>query len=302
MTRQNASGRKNPWPAHEAVLYLRAMPIIGQLTDFYREEGVELCTGVAPNHADGLPWAPFTWFFKHGKSITENLGIAVQEVYFLEHLLAAFQPKRTLIIGNSMGWSTLAIGLLTARGGKVVALDMAPDAAMREGLAMTNRIAKRHKLPVSAVQGVSPRDVARIVKTELKGKVDFAFIDGLHTNEQVVLDFRAVREYATPDAVYLFHDVSLFDLHAGMREIAKLAGAAPQLILGTPSGMAILFDAACHPALARAVKAFIPPEPAIKMMRQQAWNRRHRHLARWRKSYNKRVAKLRKLAGQPAQV
>ena len=277
------------------------MPIIGKLTDFYREEGIELCTGVAPNHADGLPWAPFTWFFKNGKSVTGNLGIAVQEVYFLEHLLTAFQPKRTLIIGNSMGWSTLALGLLVKRG-KVVALDMAPDAAMREGLVMTNRVAQRHKLPVRAVQGVSPRDVPRIVKSELKGKVDFAFIDGLHTNEQVVLDFKAVRAQAAPDAVYLFHDVSLFDLHAGMHEIGKLAGAAPQLILGTPSGMAILFDAARHPALARVVKAFIPPEPAIKMMRQQAWNRRHRHLARWRKSYHKRVARLRKLAGQPAPV
>jgi len=277
------------------------MPIIGDLTEFYREEGIELCAGLAPNHADGLPWAPFTWFCKNGRSITGNLGIAVQEVYFLEHVFAAYQPKRTLIIGNSMGWSTLALGLLAPHG-KVVAMDMAPDAAMREGLALTNRVAARHRLPVRAVQGTSPQNVASIVDAELGGAVDLAFIDGLHTNEQVVLDYKAVRAKAAPDAVFLFHDVTLFDMRAGMAEIGKLAGAMPRLLLGTPSGMAILFDDARHPALARAVAAFTPPETALTVVRQAAWDHRHRHLARWRRSLAKRRARLRKLVGDPPSV
>src|SRR5579872_2411543 len=98
------SGRKT-FADDRRHAFLGLMPIIGDLTEFYREEGIELCAGLAPNHADGLPWAPFTWFCKNGRSITGNLGIAVQEVYFLEHVFAAYQPKRTLIIGNSMGWS-----------------------------------------------------------------------------------------------------------------------------------------------------------------------------------------------------
>jgi len=271
------------------------MPIIGELTEFYREEGIELCAGLAPNHADGLPWAPFTWFCRNGKSVTGNLGIAVQEIYFLEHVLAAYSPARALIIGNSMGWSTLALGLLMPRG-KVVAMDMAPDPTMRDGLALTNRIAERHGLPVRAVQGTSPQDVAAVVDAELGGTVDFAFIDGLHTNEQVVRDYVAVRAKASPDAVFLFHDVALFGMHSGMAEIGKLAGRVPKLLLGTPSGMAILFDENAHPALARAVAAFAPPETAVKVVRQAAWDRRHRHLARWRRSIKKRVNRVREFS------
>ncbi len=271
------------------------MPIIGELTEFYREEGIDLCAGLAPNHADGLPWAHFTWFCRNGKSITEHLGIAVQEIYFLEHVLAAYVPARALIIGNSLGWSTLALGLLMS-GGKVVAMDMAPNSAMRDGLALTNRIATRHRLPLRAVQGTSPQDVAAVVDVELGGSVDFAFIDGLHTNNQVVRDYIAVRAKAAPDAVFLFHDVVLCELHSGMAEIGRLAGRAPKLLLGTPSGMAILFDEAAHPALAWVVAAFAPPESAIQVVRQAAWDRRHRHLARWRRSIRKRVNRAREVS------
>ncbi len=277
------------------------MPIIGDLTDYYREEGIELCAGLAPGHAEGLPWATFTWFCRDGKCITGNLGIAVQEVYFLEHVLAAYQPKRALIIGNAMGWSTLALGLLMPQG-KVAALDMAPDQAMRDGLDLTNRVAARHGLPVRAVQAISPQDVAAVVDRELGGPVDLAFIDGLHTNEQVVLDYRAVRAKAAPDAVYLFHDVALFDLHAGIEEIGRLSGLTPRLLLGTPSGMVILFDPKLHPELTRVAAAFAPPESALAVVRQAAWDKRHRHFARWRKSINKRIGKLRGLAGGPSSV
>ena len=243
------------------------MPIIGDLTDFYREEGIEICTGLALSYADGHPGAPFTWFCKDGESMTEHLGIAPEEVYFLEHLFVAFKPKRALIIGNGMGWGTLAIGMLMTKG-KVVAFDKAPNSVTREGLALTNRIAQRHNLPVRAVQGISPQDVASVVDAELKGPVDFAFIDGLHTNEQIVLDYKAVREKSSPDAVFLFHDVAMCDLYAGMEEIGKLAGLSPRLMRSTPSGMAILFDEKRHPALAKAVRAFMPSDSAITVARQ----------------------------------
>ncbi|MGH7001814.1 MAG: hypothetical protein ACREEA_09945, partial [Stellaceae bacterium] len=108
-----------------------------------------------------------------------------------------------------------------------------------------------------------------------------------------VRDYVAVRVKATPGAVFLFHDVVFCDLHSGMAEIGKRAGRAPKLLLGTPSGMAILFDETAHPALARAVAAFAPPETAIQVVRQAAWDRRHRHLARWRRSIRKRVKRVR---------
>jgi hypothetical protein len=64
--------------------------------------------------------------------------------------------------------------------------------------------------------------------------------------------------------------------------------------------MVILFDPKLHPELARAAAAFAPSDSALKVVRKAAWDRRHRHLARWRKSINKRIDKLRGLAGGPS--
>lgn len=272
------------------------MPVIPQLVELYRAEGIEISTGLPPHHFGGFGGAPFTWFLKDGKSLTNGLGIAMQEVYLLEHLFAAFQPQCALVIGNAFGWSTLAIAALL-KGGRVVAIDSGADRNSLEGLALTNRMALRGNLPAKVVKGTSPQNVAAIVDAELGGAVDFAFIDGLHTNEQVVLDYEAVRKKASPDAIYLFHDVQEFGLGPAIGEIERLAGRTATTLWATQSGMAILFDPARHPELTRAVAAFAPPESALKVVRQAAWDHRHRHLARWRRSYQKRISRLRGLAG-----
>jgi len=277
------------------------MPIIAELVELYRSEGIAISTGLPPHRFADYGGAPFTWFLKDGQSLTNGLGIAMQEVYLLEHLFAAFQPRRALIIGNAFGWSTLAIAALL-KGGQVVAIDSGSDRNSLAGLDLTNRLAARGKLPAKAVKGTSPGDVAAIVDAALGGPVDFAFIDGLHTSAQVVLDYTAVRAKAAADAVYLFHDVQEFGLGDGIAEIERLAGRDATMLAATQSGMAILFDPARHPSLARAVAAFTPPESALAVVRQAAWNSRHRHLARWRRSLAKRRARLRKLVGDPPSV
>lgn len=277
------------------------MPIIATLVDLYRDQGIEISTGLPPHRYDGYAGATFTWYFKDGKSLTNGLGIAMQEVYLLEHLLAAYRPKRALVIGNALGWSTLAIGALIGAG-RVVALDAGTDENSLYGLDLTNRIAAAGKLPVRAVKGVSPQDVAAIVDAELGGTVDFAFIDGLHTSAQIALDYRGVRDKAAPDAVYLFHDVHEFGLEPGLKEIERLSGLEARMLWATPSGMALLCDFARHPGLAAVVAAFAPSPLVLAAIELSAWNHRHRHLARWRRSLNKRAAKLRGLAGRPTSV
>jgi predicted O-methyltransferase YrrM len=277
------------------------MPIIAQLVDLYRAEGITISTGLPPHRFGGYGGAPVTWFLKDGTSLTNGLGIAMQEVYLLEHLFAAFQPRRALVIGNAFGWSTVAIAALL-NGGRVVAIDSGADRNSRDGIKLTNRIAEVGRLPAKVVEGTSPQDVAAIVDAELGGPVDFAFIDGLHTNEQVVLDYGAVQAKAADDAVYLFHDVQEFGLGPALAEIERRARLPVTLLTATQSGMAILFDPARHPTLVRAVAAFAPPESALAVVRQAAWDSRHRHLARWRRSYRKRARRLRGLAGNPPAV
>jgi len=53
--------------------------------------------------------------------------------------------------------------------------------------------------------------------TELTGKVDFAFIDGLHTFEQVLKDFINVEKLTHKNSVVVFHDILPFDAKAAQK-------------------------------------------------------------------------------------
>lgn len=269
------------------------MPILGRLIDLYRREGVEIATGLLPQRFGNMPAANFTWFIRDGQSITNGLGIALQEVYLLEHLFARYRPGRVLVIGNALGWSTLALAALLPES-RVVALDAGFDRNSLEGLALTNRIAAAAGWNARAVKGVSPGDVAGVVKAELGGPVDFAFIDGLHTNAQIVLDHAAVAAEAAADAVYLFHDVENFALGEGLAEIERRSGRAARRLAATPSGIAILFDPARHPELGEAVAGFSPSPAALAVLTRAGWEHRHRHLARWRRSLAKRLGRMKR--------
>jgi predicted O-methyltransferase YrrM len=267
----------------------------------YRTQGIDICTGLGPPDLNDLPSAPFTRFVKHGRSITSGLGIAMQEIYFLENILSVYQPTHILIIGNSQGWSTLAISLLLPNS-KVVAIDAGFDENSLEGLNLTNRMAALAGLDgLRAIKGISPQDVKAIVDSELGGRVDFAFIDGLHSNEQIVLDFRVILPKAAEDAVYLFHDVRFANLYDGIRQIETLAGRAAQALPATPSGMMLLYDAAQHPELRQAVAAFAPTPEARALVKDEAREEGHyRHLKRnlrYNLVFMKRVNFLRRLAG-----
>jgi hypothetical protein len=69
------------------------MPIIARLAALYQSRGIDLAAGLNPSHFGGYPQAAFTWFVKDGESLTNGLGIALQEIYFLECLFARFRPQ-----------------------------------------------------------------------------------------------------------------------------------------------------------------------------------------------------------------
>jgi Methyltransferase domain len=264
------------------------VPILARLTDLYERRGIRIATGLNPSHFGNFPLAPFTWFIKDGASLTNGLGIALQEIYFAECLFERFHPGRILVIGNSSGWSTLALALLNPSA-KVVAIDAGFDKNALEGIAFTNAVAAEEGLSAHAVRGVSPRDVAPIVSDWDLAPIECVLIDGGHSVEQVESDFDAVRPNAAPDCLYLFHDVQSFDLHPGLERIAARSGLAWDLLLGTPSGMAVMYDGAHRAPGLDDVTAFIAHPEAVAIIRQAAWDHRHRHLARWRRSLRKRL-------------
>jgi hypothetical protein len=263
------------------------MPVLARLVALYRSRGIEIATGLNPSHFGNFGQAAFTWFIKNGESLTNGLGIAVQEVYFLECLFARFHPKSVFVIGNSLGWSTFAIALANPAG-RVLAIDAGLDRRAREGIDFTNRVAEAEHLAIRVVAGKSPDDVATIVQHYAMPPIEFVFVDCYQSVEQVQYDFRAVRTQAAPGCIYLFHDVAMFDLTAGIECVAAEAGLRWELLLGTTSGMAIAYDPTLSPAMLDVIAPFIASSDSIAVIRAAAWNHRHRHLARWWRSLRKR--------------
>jgi len=252
------------------------MPVFPRLLALYRQRGYDIASGLFPPHFGGFLEVAFTWLLRDGKPTTLNLGIAQQELYFLECLLATRRVERLFVIGNSFGWSTLALALICPQA-RVVALDACFTADTNAGLVLTNLIATEEGLNAAAVRGVSPEDVPAAVRDGLGGPVDLAFVDGHHTNEAVYQDFMALRPFLTADSLVLFHDVQSFRLFDGLKRVVQESGLAAQLMLGTPSGIAALFDGARLSAESRAVlDAFSPSVESLQALLAEQERRRSR--------------------------
>jgi hypothetical protein len=171
------------------------------------------------------------------------------------------------VIGNSYGWSSLALALANP-GSQVVAIDAGFDRNSLEGLDVTNRMATRLGLDVTAVQAVSPQDVGELLARTL-GQADLVFIDGYHSSEQILLDYRAVRPRLAERAVVLVHDVLFLDLTPGFRDIVTESGWAGSLLHGTTTGIALLAEELDAP-LRRLVTAFAGHDDARAVVEVQA--------------------------------
>lgn len=263
------------------------MPIINKLYELYEGAGFTVTSGLNPYHHQGYLGAPFTWLMKDGKSFSNGLGIALQEIYFLECLFSEFRPETALIIGNSFGWSSLAVGLLNPDA-RIVAVDACFDENSDIGLDLTNSLAVKAGIDVTAMKGVSPKDVPRIVDEVLDGRISFCFVDGLHTNEQVFKDYAAVKPFMDENGLILFHDVVSCDLIDGITRIGQDMGRDLELLYATSSGMAFLCMGD-DVAFQRTMKTFKGDADAIDLMRQNHRYSKHRHLNRWRRSIEKRL-------------
>jgi predicted O-methyltransferase YrrM len=230
------------------------MLVISDLVAAYAAEGFAVSTGLNPSAFNGLHSVPFTWLVRDGVEVADGLGISLPEIYLLECLAAVQPSKSILVIGNSFGWSTLALALAQPDA-TVVGLDSGADRYSLEGLGLTARLAGRlglsHVLPV---RGISPQDIPAVVKERLGGRIDLAFVDGYHSSDQIVAEYRAFRPFLEPNAMVLFHDVQYT--------------RQGTLLHATPSGIGFLTDAP-SPALARVIAAFAVDPSALAVVRER---------------------------------
>ncbi|WP_185961551.1 class I SAM-dependent methyltransferase [Telmatospirillum sp. J64-1] len=267
------------------------MSIIVPLIKAYEAHGFTISTGLNSFLFNNARAAPFTWLMRNGRSVTEGLGIALQEVHFFEQLCAASQPKRVFVIGNSFGWSTIALGLINPKS-RIVAIDAGYDHNSLEGLELTNLISSELGLNVSATLGTSPQDVDKIIATQLDGPIDLAFIDGLHTNEQVLKDALAVWPHLSPEGIMVFHDVIMCGLTPAMKEIGEKLGQAPETMWMTPSGISVLSRSRV-PEVAELLRIYAGSEEGRNILSAKAeWERerqRWRRVKKWKRSIAKRL-------------
>ncbi len=224
------------------------MSILPRLMRLYVEAGYQPLTGYSSFFFQNYMAAPFTKLVKDGKADSE-WGLALQEIMFLEHFGGFLKPARIFVVGNAQGWSTFALSLIFP-GAKVVAID--PDSP---GNILTNQIARTNKLPVQAVDASSPGDVKAVCDQFLGGPIDFALIDGIHVPENMTADFEAVRACASPDAVYVFHDVMLWGLVDAFNTLREKHGLQGRVLTRTPSGMAAAWKTAT-PEFVSYIEAF----------------------------------------------
>jgi predicted O-methyltransferase YrrM len=200
--------------------------------------------------------------------VTWHLGISLHEVNFLDSLATISPARSVLVIGNSYGWSAVALALANPDA-KVTAIDPALSPDTLEGLKITNAIAKAAELALVAVRGAAPQDVASLVPEHLPAPPDLILIDALHNNEHVVIDFEAARKVASPDAVFLFHDVHDFNLYAAMDHV-RATGLVVRRLMATPSGMVIAFPASREGSLAPVLAVYGPDEADLAVIEYES--------------------------------
>lgn len=249
------------------------MTVFEKLVEAYEAEGFDVAAGLNPTLADDFFAAPFTWIVRDGTSVTDGVGISPQELYLLENLAQAQPARQIFVIGNAFGWSTLALALANPDA-RVVAIDAGVDENTVEGLDVTTRIAKQLGLDVTALRATSPQNVAEVVENTL-GSIDLAFVDGFHSREQIVRDYRALAPLMTDDGIVVFHDVIFCDLVSGFDQIVKDSGWWGRLLPATTTGMALL-TAKRTPALASLVRAWGGADAAWSVVRAAATEQAHK--------------------------
>jgi hypothetical protein len=124
-------------------------------------------------------------------------------------------PK-IFIVGNAFGFSTLFCSELFPNSSIDVIDNQSEGSSNALGNQITKELSKKYNLDINLTIGSSPVDTPRALRFK---EYDFVFIDGLHTNEQVVLDFEAIEPYLSQNSICFFHDVKYCSLYGAISEL-----------------------------------------------------------------------------------
>jgi hypothetical protein len=243
-----------------------------EIIDIYERFGYKIRTGLYPWHFNSNRHGelPFTYLTKNGIYLNSGGGISLHEIYFFEQIFKNYTPPNIFIVGNAFGFSTILISLMNPSS-NVIAIDAGVEGYDNdEGITLTNKIAEEQNLNCQVVKGFSPQDVKRLVEYKFNGKIDFVFIDGLHTNEQQYVDFEECYRHANQDCIFLLHDVLNYNLKASLEKIIdEKPELSHRILWRTPSGMAIFFPQSVPSELKKVIEIFSERDEFIQHIIKQ---------------------------------
>lgn len=123
--------------------------------------------------------------------------LAMEHYHVLRHAHTMLNPRTYLEIGVSSGKS------LSMSGADTVAIGVDPLTGVQDQQLFISPVCVPHLFKLTSNDFFAQGHLGRLFP---KGKLDMAFIDGLHLFEQALMDFVNLEQYATENSVIFIHD------------------------------------------------------------------------------------------------
>eukprot|EP00929_Paragymnodinium_shiwhaense_P053255 TRINITY_DN26660_c0_g1_i1.p1 TRINITY_DN26660_c0_g1~~TRINITY_DN26660_c0_g1_i1.p1 ORF type:complete len:431 (+),score=68.50 TRINITY_DN26660_c0_g1_i1:55-1347(+) len=178
---------------------------------------IQVLPGTAKLLGCGLPGASppdaICRCVEHAGRVGTGTGVSDSDVELFVRLSTVLPAAaRAFVIGNAFGFSTILLAsLLKELGGAVDAIDGEVEGRCNTfGSWITRKLAAANGLDVALSVGMSPQDVPGAMRFD---SYHLAFVDGLHTPEQMLQDLAAVEHALAQRAVVVLHDVAVFEMY-----------------------------------------------------------------------------------------
>jgi len=157
---------------------------------------------------------------KEKRSTSCSGGCTVTDVFTFTMLSKFSKIDNIFIIGNSFGLSTFILADLFPNS-KVDVIDAELEGLdVQIGSDLTKKFANETFKNVNLTLGFSPQNLKSAMRSE---RYNFFFVDGLHTNEQILLDYEGILPFCDDNCIIYFHDVVSCEMQESW-EIIKKSG------------------------------------------------------------------------------
>ncbi len=156
---------------------------------------------------------------ERGEPTPLRWAVSLDEGMFLQQTIATLKPQVALEVGLAFGVSALFIceALEEIPGGRLIAIDPFQFEEW-EGIGMANLKKAGYASMVELINKTSQAALPQLVDRGLR--IDFAFIDGLHTFDHALVDFFYIDQLLRIGGVVIFDDTNFKSIRKVARFIA----------------------------------------------------------------------------------